>query len=113
MKQKLVSVTMNDCEMDTFCTGGKGGQKQNSTNSGVRIRHIPSGAVGECREERHQHINKQRAFKRMAESKKMQVWLKLESAKKLGKKTPEELDKNNQKKSDENSFHQAASVRNI
>ena len=91
MKKKLVSVTIKDCIVETFCSGGKGGQHQNATKSGVRIKHFPSGAVGECREERYQHVNKQRAFKRMAESKKMQLWLKIESIRVKDKKSINEI----------------------
>lgn len=91
MKEKLVSVTMDDCEMQTFTCGGKGGSGKDTSNNGVRIIHRPSGAVGEGREQRHQAANKKQAFMRMARSDKMQVWLRMESSKKLGKKTPEQL----------------------
>jgi protein subunit release factor A len=76
MKQKLFSVSIADCRVDTFCTGGHGGQNQNAKQMGVRITHPPSGAVGECREERHQHVNKARAFTRMATSKKFVDWVR-------------------------------------
>ena len=39
-KHKLFSVTLDDCRVDTFCSGGKGGQHQNATKSGVRITHL-------------------------------------------------------------------------
>ena len=78
LKKLLFSVTIKDCEIQTFCAGGKGGSNQNANQAGVRIIHRPSGAVGECREERSQLVNKQRAFKRMAESKKMQIWIRIE-----------------------------------
>lgn len=83
-KIPVITVTIKDCRVDTFRAGGKGGQKQNKTNSGVRIVHEPSGAVGESREHRDQLTNKRAAFKRMAQSEKMQKWLKIESLKKLG-----------------------------
>lgn len=82
---------MNDCELQTFTVRGPGGGGKDTSNTGVRIIHAPSGAVGEAREERRQSSNKVKAFRRMAESKKMQTWLKMESAKRLGKKTPEQL----------------------
>lgn len=90
-KQKLFSVTMSDCELQTFRSGGKGGQNQNKVESGVRIIHKPSGAIGESRETRSQLENKQRAFKRMTETKEFKLWLKLEICKKMGNPTPEDL----------------------
>ena len=90
-KKLLFSVTMNDCEVQTFCSGGKGGQHQNKTESGVRIIHKASGAVGESRSDRSQKINKQLAFKRLTESKKFTLWLRMESARRMGEKSPEEI----------------------
>jgi protein subunit release factor A len=83
-KKLLFSITKADFEMQTFCTGGPGGQKQNSTNSGVRLIHKASGARGECREERHQYANKERAFMRLVESKEFKGWHKLECARRMG-----------------------------
>lgn len=83
-RKPIMTVTIKDCRVDTFRAGGKGGQNQNKTNSGVRIVHEPSGAVGESREHRDQLTNKRTAFKRMAETPKMQNWIKIETLKKLG-----------------------------
>jgi len=83
-KEKLFSVTKADLRIDTFRSGGKGGQNQNKVNSGVRIVHIPSGAVGEARDERDQLQNKKLAFKRMCDSKVFQSWIKVEAARKMG-----------------------------
>ena len=80
MKQKLFSVRIADCRVDTFCTGGHGGQNQNAKKMGVRITHPPSGAVGECREERYQHVNKVRAFERMGRSRQFNTWARLVAA---------------------------------
>lgn len=85
-KKLLFSITRNDFEMQTFCTGGKGGQKQNSTNSGVRLIHKASGARGEGREERHQHMNKERAFLRLVETKEFKAWHKIECARRMGQR---------------------------
>jgi protein subunit release factor B len=74
-REKIFSVTLDDCEVQTFRAGGKGGQNQNKRDTGVRIIHHPSGARGESREERTQLQNKKKAFRRMAESVKFQVWL--------------------------------------
>lgn len=63
----MFSVTLKDCEQQTFRSGGKGGQNQNKRETGVRIIHHPSGARGEARDERSQLQNKKLAFRRMAE----------------------------------------------
>jgi len=84
-KELLFSVKIEDCEVQTFRAGGKGGQHQNKTETGVRIIHRPSGAVGECREERSQHTNKVRAFRKMAESKEFTNWVRVEVARRAGK----------------------------
>jgi protein subunit release factor A len=67
-------VTIKDCRVQTFRAGGSGGQNQNVRDTGVRIIHAPSGAVGEARDSRHQKQNKRSAFRRMAESKEFQTW---------------------------------------
>lgn len=66
-RQLMFSVTVKDCEVQTFRSGGKGGQNQNKRDTGVRIIHHPSGARGEARDERSQLQNKRLAFKRMAD----------------------------------------------
>lgn len=78
-KQLLFSLTKKDFRIDTFRAGGKGGQKQNKTDSGVRITHIESGAVGESREERSQHQNKKIAFERLVNSEKFKKWHKIKT----------------------------------
>lgn len=84
MRKLLFSITKKDFDVETFRAGGKGGQKQNKTSSGVRIRHRDSGAVGECRNHRSQLQNKKEAFRRLAESDKFKKWHKIESAKRMG-----------------------------
>jgi protein subunit release factor A len=64
--ERVLSVTLKDCRVDTFRCSGHGGQNVNKRDTGVRIVHEPSGAVGESREERSQLQNKRTAFKRMA-----------------------------------------------
>jgi peptide chain release factor 2 len=52
-----------DLEMQTFCTGGPGGQHQNKTQSGVRLIHKPTGVRAESRVDKSQHKNKDNALK--------------------------------------------------
>lgn len=58
---RILSVTMDDCELQTFSAGGPGGQRQNHVQTGVRIIHRASGARGEARDERSQLANKKLA----------------------------------------------------
>jgi protein subunit release factor B len=70
------SVKIDDCEVQTFRSGGKGGQNQNKRDTGVRVIHHESGARGEARDERSQLQNKKLAFKRMVDSKEFQLYIK-------------------------------------
>jgi protein subunit release factor B len=54
-----------ECEVDTFRAGGPGGQHQNVTESGVRLRHRPTGLSVTCRQDRSQHQNKQTCLRRL------------------------------------------------
>lgn len=74
-RELILSVSIHDCEVQTFRSGGKGGQNQNKVNSGVRVIHHPSGARGESRESRDQPVNKRNAFLRMAETPQFKAWL--------------------------------------
>lgn len=84
MKELLFSLTKEDFEFQVFRAGGKGGQKQNKTSSGVRCIHKSSGAIGEGRDERYQPVNKKNAFIRCTENPKFKAWLKVEIAKRQG-----------------------------
>lgn len=64
-RELIVSYTRKDFRIDTFRSGGPGGQHQNKTDSGVRITHLPSGLVAESRESRSQMQNKKIAFHRL------------------------------------------------
>ncbi len=72
-------MTIHDCEVQHFRSGGKGGQNQNKRDTGARVIHHPSGARGESREERSQLQNKRAAFLRMVNSPKFQLWLRIET----------------------------------
>lgn len=78
-RQLLFSVTLKDCEVQTFHAGGKGGQNQNTRDTGVRIIHKASGARGEARDERSQLQNKKLAFRRMADSRLFRAWVAKQS----------------------------------
>jgi protein subunit release factor B len=73
MRTRILSVTIADCDVQTFRAGGSGGQNQNKRDTGVRIIHRASGARGEARDERSQWQNKKLAWKRMAASPKFQL----------------------------------------
>lgn len=53
--------------METFRSGGPGGQHQNTTESGVRLVHLPSGIRASARDERSQHRNRALALARLRE----------------------------------------------
>ncbi|MFN3995097.1 MAG: PCRF domain-containing protein, partial [bacterium] len=63
MEEKEVIIKEDELEMDTFKAGGPGGQNVNKNECAVRLKHIPTGIVVTCADERSLHQNKLKALK--------------------------------------------------
>ena len=78
----VYALTKGEYELETYYTAGQG---VNEDKCGVRITHLPSGAIGTCGEERRQPLNKRRAFEQLTETKEFKSWQLQQAINNLGK----------------------------
>lgn len=85
----LFSITKRDLVRQTYRGSGKGGQNRNKVETAVRFIHPPSGAVAQAEEHRTQHQNERAAFERLGKHPKLQQWIRIEAARRMGAPIPE------------------------
>jgi len=95
------SVKILDCDIkiETFRSGGAGGQHVNTTDSAVRITHLPTKLVVQCQSERSQHQNKSHAFKQLMSKIKEYYFLEEKKNRELSEKNKLSISWGNQVRS--------------
>ena len=83
-RKLIYKLTVKDFKWIYFKGRGGGGQHRDKKATCCRCIHPPSGAKGVSSDHRERPRNRKLAFRRMAESKKFQVWAKLDALKKIG-----------------------------
>lgn len=83
-KELLFSVTKKELIFDYYNGSGKGGQNRNKNKNCCRIKHEPSGAVGNCQEFKSKRQNTKTAFRRMTQTKEFKEWIRVKAAEVTG-----------------------------